>query len=127
MRLQPKSESFVVQKEFLHTTQGVITKVGGGTLKASLFTADATGHLKAGSCVILHADGFLRPHDNGTTAGRVYITQHDVKISDGDAVVGLIESAYLKKSVVQTVEPGRVTAIDSIIAHANAEGRYKLR
>jgi hypothetical protein len=51
MRLQPKNDSFIGQKEFLHTTHGLIYKVGGGTLKASSFTADATGHVKAGSGV----------------------------------------------------------------------------
>jgi hypothetical protein len=128
MRLQPKTDSFIAQKEFLHTTQGLINKVGGGTLKASAFTPDATGHLKAGSGVRLNAgDGLLYPHDNGTTAGRLYVTAHDVKISDGDAVVGLIESAYLKSSVVGTVETGRVAITSTFTGHANAEGRYKLR
>lgn len=128
MRLQPKNDSFIVQKEFLHTTSGLQHKVGGGTLKASTFTADATGHVKAGSCVIVRtSDGFVVPQDGGTTGGKVYILAHDVFIGDGDAVAGLLETAYLKKSVVQTVETGRVVASDTIIAHANAENRFKLR
>lgn len=127
MRLQPKNEDFIVQKEFLHNTTGLIHKVGGGTLKASAFTADATGHIKAGSGVRLHSDGFLYPHDNGVTAGRLYITAHDVNIADGDAVVGLIEEAYLKSSVVDVTETGRVRVGATFTAHANAENRYKLR
>jgi hypothetical protein len=128
MRLQAKKDSFIAQKEFLHTTQGVLYKVGGGTLKASAFTPDATGHVKAGSGVRLNAgDGLFYPHDNGVTAGRLYVTAHDVYITDGDAVVGLLEEGYLNSSVVGTVETGRVAITGTFTAHANAENRYKLR
>lgn len=128
MRLQPKNDSFIGQKEFLHTTQGLQYKVGGGTVKSSAFTQDATGHIKAGSGVRLNAgDGLLYPHDNGTTAGRLYVLAHDVYIKDGDAVVGLLEEGYLNSSVVGTAETGRVTITSTFTAHANAENRYKLR
>jgi hypothetical protein len=71
---------------------------------------------------------FIRPHDNGTTAGRHVCDWHMMYIS---ATVmqwsGLIEQAYLNSAVVGTVETGRVAVTSAFTAHANAENRYKLR
>lgn len=124
MRLQPKRESFIAQKEFLHTTQGLIHKVGGLTLKASAFTPDETGHVKAGSPVTVGADGYAVPYD-GVVTGTHFILAHDVHVKDGDAVGGALEEGYLKKSVVQAVETGRIAVTDGFITATG--GRFKLR
>lgn len=129
MNLQPKRETVTVQKEFLNTTQGTIAKVAGLTLDEAAFggALDESGYLLAGSAVSMAADGTVTPWTDpgeGAAAGTPYITQHDVKV-DGTVIVGALEAAYLKRSVVTTAEPGRVIVTDGFIDASN--GRFHLR
>lgn len=127
MNLQPKRESITTQKEFLNTTQGLIAKVGALTLTETNFasTLDSQKFLLAGSGVVLDESGVVKPYvDDATTPGTVYITAHDVKVN-GTVLVGAIESAYLKESVVTATEPGRVTVTQAFIDASN--GRFHLR
>lgn len=122
MNLQPKRESLGAQKEFLNTTQGLIHKVGGVTL-GSGFTADDAGYLKAGSAVELDETGVAIPFATGAT-GIPFVTAHDVKLTDG-AIVGVLESAFLKESVVTATEAGRVPVTAEFVTASN--GRFHLR
>ena len=128
MNLQPRTDSITNQKEFLHTTQGTIAKVGGVTIKSASFTPDASGYLKAGSAVVIEAGtGLAIPFVDGTaTPGLAYVTQNDVRIDQGvNPVVGALEEAYLKASVVQNAEAGRTLATTAFVTHSG--GRFKVR
>lgn len=130
MNLQPKRESIAGQKEFLNTTQGLVHKVGGITLDATAFTGaevSAEGYVKAGSAVQLaDAEGSLAmPFDPLVTTGTVYVTANDVKITDGNPIVGALETAFLKSSVVTAVEDGRIAVTPEFITASN--GRFHLR
>lgn len=125
MNLQPKTDRITAQKEFLHTTQGTIAKVGGVTLDNGSFTPDASGYLLAGSGVVINENGHGVPFTEGAT-GLVYVTQHDVKIADNtNTVVGALEEAYLKRSVVTATEPGRAPITDAFVTASG--GRFHLR
>lgn len=127
MNLQPKRDTVTVQKEFLNTTQGLIHKVAGLTLVDTNFTGklDANGYLLAGSAVVLDDAGVVKPFaTTATTPGTAYITANDIKV-DGTVLVGAIESAYLKESVVTATESGRVPVNAEFITQA--EGRFHLR
>lgn len=138
MNLQPKTQDVTVQKEFLNTTQGLINKVGGLTLNETDFAdrLDASGYLKAGSGVSLESDGSVLPYalydddgDGGATAevfpsGIPFVTANDVKI-EGSVIVGALESAFLNKTVVETVESGRVVITQEFIDASNS--RFHLR
>lgn len=99
MDLQPRFEQITVAKEFLHSTAGLLYKVGNVTLKASAFTK---GVLKGGSLVMKGADGLFVPYvpSAGTTpvAGVVYAIANDITIAERNVQVGAIEKAYLKAS-----------------------------
>ena len=113
MDLQPRTEEIVSGKEFLHSTAGLVYKVGNVTLKAANFTK---GNLKAGTLVMLGSDGLAIPYvpstGTGTVAGRVYVTSQDIMIGDRNVQVGAIEEAYLKASNYTSAQLTRL-AIDS--------------
>jgi hypothetical protein len=129
MGLQPKRIDFTVQREYLDTTQGQVFKTAGLTLDASAFTGDqltSEGYVLAGSGVRLDSGtGLAVPHDNGTTAGTLYVLVNDVKLSDGDALAGAYEEAYLNRAVVTATEPGRIALSDAFVTASG--NRFKLR
>lgn len=130
MNLQPKRQTLITRKEFLNTTQGLIHKVGGITLDSAAFAdaTDADGYLYAGSAVSLQGSGLAIPASvnvEGAANGTVFVTANDVNLTDGDAVVGALEAAYLKSSVVTATEEGRVSMTQAIADATN--GRFHLR
>lgn len=119
MNLQPKRDTVSVQKEFLNTTQGMINKVGGATLGEG-FTGD---YVLAGSAITVGADGLAVPFTDGAE-GTSFVTAHDVKNEEG-AIVGALESAFLKESVVTATESGRVKVTQAFIDAT--DNRFHLR
>lgn len=95
MNLQPFSESITVQKEFLYSTEMLSFKTGGITLDASAFVADAV--VKAGTIVMVAANGLAIPYATATLAGKqVYVTASDI-VNKGvtNKIVGAVQEGYL--------------------------------
>lgn len=110
MNLNIRTDSIISQKEFLHSTKGLINKVGGVTLDSTKFTAGTT--VKAGTAIavgkvdnsVTYSKGtpYAKIAGTVTVVGRVYVTAHDIDMPSPaqDVVVGVIESGYLKQAKV---------------------------
>lgn len=107
MNLNIRKDSVVVQSEFLLSTQGLIFKVGGLTLKGTVFGADGS-IVKAGTAVMKDGAGKYIPYADSTGAfpagAEVYIITNDVVIKDQkDQVVGGLVNGYLNTAKLTNV------------------------
>lgn len=100
MNLNVQKQSVAVQDEFLLSTQGLVVKVGGITVKGTAFGADGT-QVKAGTAVMKEvATGKFIPYVDSAGAfpagAEVYFTMNDVVVKDQkDQVVGGLVRGYL--------------------------------
>lgn len=100
MNLHPRKETIVVQNEFLLSTKGLIHKVGGVTLKGTVFGADGS-IVKAGTAIMKEAGTgkFIPYADNAgafPTGAEVYILAQDQVVkAQKDMVAGAVVAGYL--------------------------------
>jgi hypothetical protein len=118
MNLQPRNESITVQKEFLYSVEMLSFKVGGITLDAAQWADEEV--IKAGTIVMLPANGLAVPYATATRAGaEVYVTAHDVINRTGvNAVTGAVQEGYLHADKIT----GTFTA-----ATLEADSGYRLK
>lgn len=93
MNLQPvRGEQIIVQREFMHTTQGIVWKVGGVTVKTDSFPA---GVIKAGTAISVNGEGFAVPFN--ATHGNGYLLAVDV-VGKGVIIAGAVMGGYADAS-----------------------------
>jgi hypothetical protein len=103
MNLNPRKETIIVQDEFLLSTQGLVHKVGGVTLKGTSFGADGS-IVKAGTAIMKEAGTgkFVLYADNAgafPTGAEVYILAQDQVVKgQKDMVAGAVVQAYLNSA-----------------------------
>lgn len=95
MNLQPTTQKYFGQVEFLRNSVGLEFKTAGGTIDATKFGDVAeNGYIKSGTAVGMNAEGYYEPFSADASAGAGLVA-HDIKLVEGsNAIIGVLLSGH---------------------------------